>query len=49
MDEANTLVDRESPATGDGFYYLVKPGGTCEAGSWQTDSGEQPERDASLP
>jgi len=46
---ADALVDEPLPHPGRGAYYLVRPGGTCEAGSWQTALGEQPGRDAALP
>ncbi len=43
----STAVDE--PASGAGFYYLVKLGGDCAAGSWQTSEGSEPGRDAVLP
>jgi len=46
---ATSLTDTASPAVGSGFYYLVRPGGTCRVGSWQTTPGAEPSRDAILP
>jgi hypothetical protein len=46
---ADSLTDDELPAAGSGFYYLVRLGGECTVGSWQTRLGGQPARDQSLP
>ena len=43
----NDLTDAAVPATGTGFYYLVRP--DCLLGSWQTSLGAEPERDLALP
>jgi len=43
------VEDPLDPSPGFGFFYLVKPGGSCTAGSWQTVVGAEPERDAALP
>ncbi len=39
----------DQPTSGAGFYYLVRLGGDCAAGSWQTSEGAEPVRDAALP
>jgi len=49
LTAADSLTDTEVPAAGSGFYYLLRLGGECTAGSWQTRLGGQPGRDASLP
>ncbi|HEV8700818.1 MAG TPA: lamin tail domain-containing protein [Candidatus Polarisedimenticolia bacterium] len=49
LSHATSLTDATSPAAGSGFYYLVRPGGTCLVGSWQTILGAEPGRDAVLP
>ena len=41
------LTNSSVPASGAGFYYLVRP--DCLVGSWQTSLGEEPERDLELP
>jgi hypothetical protein len=46
---ATSLVDAGSPGIGSGFYYLIRPGGSCLAGSWQTTVGSEPNRDVLLP
>jgi hypothetical protein len=46
---ATSFTDTASPVAGDGFYYLVRPGGTCSVGSWQSVLGAQPARDGALP
>jgi subtilisin family serine protease len=46
---ADSVTDRATPAVGQGFFYLVKLGGMCEGGSWQTVLGEESLRDALLP
>jgi 5-methylthioadenosine/S-adenosylhomocysteine deaminase len=46
---ATSLPDAELPAIGSGYYYLVRPGGSCLAGSWQTRPGAEPNRDVLLP
>jgi hypothetical protein len=43
----DNLKDSIEPASGAGFYYLVKP--DCMVGSWQTSLGAEPERDLVLP
>ena len=45
---ADSLSDDERPAAGAGFYYLVRLGGACAVGSWQTRLGGQPGRDQAL-
>ena len=42
-----SLADSSVPASGAGFYYLVRP--DCLVGSWQTTIGAEPGRDAALP
>ena len=49
LSRATTLTDPDSPAAGAGFYYLLRPAGTCRVGSWQTVLGAEPGRDAALP
>ena len=49
LSKATSLSDATSPATGSGFYYLVRPAGTCLVGSWQTVPGAEPGRDTALP
>jgi hypothetical protein len=49
LDDADTLVDSDQPGGGEGSYYLVKLGGSCEAASWQSSQGAEPERDVALP
>ncbi|MHC4429625.1 MAG: choice-of-anchor Q domain-containing protein, partial [Planctomycetota bacterium] len=49
LTAADSLTDAGVPAAGSGFYYLLRLGGDCTAGSWQTRLGGQPGRDASLP
>ena len=39
--------DRDLPFPGGGFYFLVRP--DCALGSWQTEIGAEPGRDAALP
>ena len=39
---ATALSDATVPAAG--FYYLVRLGGTCSAGSWQSVVGAEPGR-----
>lgn len=41
------LQDTALPASGAGFYYLVRP--ACAVGSWQSSLGAEPGRDAALP
>ncbi len=41
------LTDSSVPASGAGFYYLVRP--DCGVGSWQTSLGAEPGRDLVLP
>ncbi len=43
----DNLTDSSEPASGAGFYYLVRP--DCVVGSWQTTLGAEPERDLALP
>ncbi len=43
----DNLTDSSVPASGAGFYYLVRP--DCVVGSWQTSLGAEPERDLVLP
>ncbi|HEV8336704.1 MAG TPA: lamin tail domain-containing protein [Candidatus Polarisedimenticolia bacterium] len=49
LPSATSLADEDLPASGSGFYYLVRPGGSCSVGSWQTVAGSEPLRDANLP
>ncbi len=46
---ADSLTDAELPVAGAGFYYMLRLGGECTVGSWQTRHGGQPGRDTSLP
>ncbi len=46
---ADSLTDAELPVAGAGFYYMLRLGGECTVGSWQTRHGGQPGRDESLP
>jgi hypothetical protein len=46
---ATTIQALSDPLPGDGFYYLVRRGASCEAASWQTEVGAEAERDAALP
>lgn len=41
------FTDTSAPASGAGFYYLVKP--NCGVGSWQSSLGAEPGRDTALP
>ena len=45
---AATMLDisLDDPAPGTGLYFVLKPSG---CGSWQTEPGAEPDRDASLP
>jgi hypothetical protein len=49
LSKATVLTDAATPATGTGFFYLVRPAGSCRAGSWQSSLGAEPGRDAALP
>jgi hypothetical protein len=49
LSNATSLTDGVLPAVGSGFYYLVRPAGSCLAGSWQSSPGAEPGRDAALP
>jgi hypothetical protein len=49
LSSATSLSDATVPALGSGFYYLIRPGGSCLAGSWQTSPGAEPNRDLLLP
>lgn len=49
LSGAISLADPSVPSPGTGFYYLVKPAGTCAAGSWQSALGVESGRDAALP
>jgi hypothetical protein len=44
---ATSLTGAEEPAAGTGFWYLVRP--DCPVGSWQSEIGAEPARDAALP
>jgi len=44
---ATSLTDSSTPASGSGFYYLLRP--DCLIGSWQTTIGSEPGRDTTLP
>ena len=44
---ATGFADASVPVGGSGFYYFVKP--DCPAGSWQSELGAEPGRDAALP
>ncbi len=46
---ATSLDDATVPASGAGFYYLVRLAGRCSAGSWQSAPGAEPARDLLLP
>jgi hypothetical protein len=47
LTTATQLSDATTPASGGGFYYLVRP--DCAVGSWQSSVGAEPARDAALP
>ena len=47
IELTDNLTDSSTPASGAGFYYLVRP--DCLVGSWQTSLGAEPERDLTLP
>ncbi len=47
LPDARSLPDESVPASGAGFWYLVKL--DCPAGSWQSELGQEPGRDAALP
>ena len=49
LPHATSLTDADTPAVGTGYYYLLRPGGSCAAGSWQSSPGTEPGRDAALP
>ena len=49
LSRATSLTDTDNPAAGAGFYYLLRPAGTCRVGSWQSVLGAEPGRDAALP
>ena len=49
LDATSISAAGDSPAPGTGFYYLVRLGGDCAAGSWQTIVGVEPVRDLALP
>jgi hypothetical protein len=44
---ASQLTDSSVPPVGEGSYYLVKT--DCPVGSWQSELGAEPGRDAALP
>ena len=43
-----SLSEPSTPASGTGYWYLVKPGG-CIQSSWQSTLGSEPGRDAAIP
>jgi cytosine/adenosine deaminase-related metal-dependent hydrolase len=49
LDDATSLADPDLPIVGSGFFYLVRPAGSCLAGSWQSSPGAEPARDTALP
>ena len=49
LSGATSLIDADVPQVGAGFYYLVRPAGSCQVGSWQSSPGAEPGRDAALP
>jgi hypothetical protein len=49
LRRADMLVDENVPDAGEGYYYLVKLGGSCAVGSWQSSTDAEPARDAALP
>jgi hypothetical protein len=46
---ATSLTDATVPASGSGFYYLVRLAGSCTVGSWQSALGAEAGRDQALP
>ena len=46
---ATSLIDATVPASGTGFYYLVRLAGSCAVGSWQSVIGAEAGRDQVLP
>jgi hypothetical protein len=49
LSGATSLTDTTIPPVGSGFFYLVRPAGSCRAGSWQSSPGAEPGRDLALP
>jgi hypothetical protein len=47
LPRATSLSDNDSPPAGSGFWYLLRP--DCPLGSWQSEIGAEPGRDAALP
>ncbi len=45
----NAIRVSDVPAPGAGFYYLVAVAGDCDARTWQTSPGVEPQRDSALP
>ncbi len=39
-------ISLDEPGSGTGIYFVLKPAG---CGSWQTEAGAEPDRDAALP
>ena len=48
LGTGTSVVDASTPASGSGFWYLVKPGG-CTQTSWQSTLGAQAGRDLAIP
>jgi 5-methylthioadenosine/S-adenosylhomocysteine deaminase len=49
LSGATSLADGDFPSPGSGFWYAIRPGGSCLVGSWQTSVGAEPNRDLILP
>jgi hypothetical protein len=49
LSGATSLTDSAIPSVGSGFFYLVRPAGSCRAGSWSSSPGAEPGRDLALP
>jgi len=49
LASATVLTDTSTPAVGSGYFYLIRPAGSCHAGSWQSSPGAEPGRDTTLP
>jgi hypothetical protein len=48
LGTGTSVADPSTPATGTGYWYLVKPGG-CIQSSWQSTLGDEPGRDPAMP
>ena len=46
---ATALQDATLPGAGEGLYYLLRLGESCDAASWQSSIDAEPARDLTLP